>query len=70
MIMIGRVQMGAVVGRQGHLLDRPAFATGQLVACHAGEELQHLVGGLIMAHVVNLGGQPRRVSELGVFQRV
>ena len=62
--------MGAVVCRQGDLLDRPAFAAGQLVARHAGKELQHLIRRLVVTHVIDSGAQPRRIGVLRVFQRV
>ena len=39
--MVGRVEMGAVMGHERDLLDRPALAVGQVLDAQAGEEAQH-----------------------------
>src|SRR5579883_2650300 len=48
----GRVEMGAVMGREVDLLDRPALAVGQILRLQPIEELQHPWQPLLMVDML------------------
>ena len=48
MKLIGRVQMGAVVGHQPDPFDGPAFAVGQVFFFQARKKSGHVTGGILM----------------------
>ena len=54
-VVVGRVEVGAVVGGQLDVLDGPAFPVGQVVDPRAGEELQQVTAGMCVVQVVDLG---------------
>jgi len=69
MEMIGRIQMGAVVGGEAHRLHRPALAVGQIVLRQASEERQHLRQALPMVDIVDGRVKAGRVGRNVVLQR-
>ena len=69
MVVVGRIEMGTVVRRQHHPLDRPAFAIGQIVGGHARKECGHLGRGLAVAEILDFRDHARRVRGDAGFER-
>lgn len=67
--MIGRIHMGAVVRGQGELFDGPAFTTGEIIGFEAGEEIDQLVGCLLVVEIFDAGTDRRRVGHNPHFER-
>ena len=59
--VVGRVQMGAVMGRQIHQLHRPAFAIGQVFLFQAGKKRLNLLESVFVGEVLDLWRESRRV---------
>ena len=58
MEVIGRVEVGAVVGRELHRLDSPTFAVGQVLLLQPGEERGDLLVGVLVRKIGDLRLQP------------
>src|SRR5260370_6264764 len=69
MKMVGRVEMRAVGGRERDVLDRPAFAVGQLLDAQPGEELHHFGRRLAVVAVLDLRAEAGRIGGDVVLQR-
>ena len=69
MVVIGRIDMGAVMGGDVQPLDRPALAARQILLFQARKEHHDLFGGLLVIHVLDLGQHDRRVRGDACFQR-
>src|SRR5208337_4398710 len=69
MVVPGRVEMGAVVGRQLHPFDRPTLPIRQVLLPEAREERQDLRQALLVIRVLDLRAEARRVSRDIVLQR-
>src|SRR5438874_3396996 len=65
----GRVEMGAVMGRQLHLLDGPALAIRQILRFQSLEELQHARQALLMVDILDRRMPARRIGWHVVLQR-
>ena len=65
----GRVEMGAVVGRELHLLDRPALAVRQILGLQPLEELQHARQALLVIDILDGRMSARRIGRHVVLQR-
>ncbi len=61
-IVVGGVEMGAVVGGQVQAFDRPALPVGQVPRGGAGEEGEQVGGGVGVGVVFDLGKQAGRVG--------
>ena len=61
--MIGRVEMGAVVGREIDVLDRPALAVRQVFLLEAGEETRDLAGRVLVLVILDLGPERRGIGN-------
>ena len=66
--VVGRIEVGAVVGRELNLLDRPAFAVGQVFLLQAGKEGLDLADGVFVGEVLDLGREGGRVGDDVVFE--
>src|SRR5216684_8898922 len=67
--MVGRVEMGAVMGRQLDRLHRPALAVRQIFSLEACKETQHPRQALLVIAVLNDGMDARRIGRHVVLQR-
>ena len=67
--MVGRIQVGAVVGGQLDELHGPAFTVGQVAFFQAGKKGLDLFDGVFMGEIVDLGGEGWWVTEDIVFQK-
>src|SRR6202048_530435 len=69
MKMPGRIEVGAVMGGELHLLDRPALSVRQVLGLQPVEELQHARQALLVIDVLD-GGMPTRwIGRYVVLQR-
>src|SRR4051812_29130589 len=66
--MPGRVQMGAIVGGELHLLDRPALPIRQVLWLQSLEKLQHARQPLLVIDVLDGGMPARRIGRDIVLQ--
>jgi hypothetical protein len=66
--VVGRVQVGAVVGGQVDQLHRPAFAVRKVFLLQAREERFDLLEGVLVREVLDLGRERRRVGQDVVLQ--
>ena len=64
-----RIQMRSVVGRQLHLLHRPALPVRQVLGFQAFEELQHARQALLVIDVLDRRMAPRRIGRYVILQR-
>jgi hypothetical protein len=64
----GRVEMRAVVGRELHLLDRPALPVRQVLRLQPLEELQHARQALLVIDVLDGRMPARRIGRHVVLQ--
>src|SRR3982074_2180643 len=69
MIMVGRIGMGAVMGRQLDRLHRPALAVRQIFSPEAFKDTQHPRQALLVIAVLNEGMNARRIGRHVVLQR-
>src|SRR5882762_5664818 len=69
MKMPGRIEMGAVMGGELYLLDRPALSVRQIFGLQSVEELQHARQALLMIDVLDGGMPARRIGRHVVLQR-
>jgi hypothetical protein len=65
----GRVEMGAVVGRERDPLDCPALAVRQVLASKSGKVVLKRRHRVAMGMILDLRSEPRRISRNVVFQR-
>jgi hypothetical protein len=68
MEMIGRVEMGAVMGREIDVLDRPALAVGQVFLLEPGEEAGDLAGGVFVLVILDLRAERHGIGDHVVFE--
>src|SRR5712692_2440857 len=68
MEMIGRVEMGAVVGREIDVLDRPALAVRQVFLLEAGEEAGDLAGRILVLVILDLRPERRGIGDHVVLE--
>src|SRR6476646_5494659 len=59
----GRIEMGAVVGGELHLLDRPALPVRQILRLQSFEELQHARQALLVVDILDRGMTSRRIGR-------
>src|ERR1700688_197498 len=69
MKMPGRIEVGAVMGGELHLLDRPALSVRQILGLQSLEELQHARQALLVIDVLDRGMPSRRIGRHVVLQR-
>src|ERR1700730_902389 len=67
--MPGRVEMRAVVGRELHLLHRPALPVRQILGLEPLEERQQLRQTLLVVEILNGRIGARRIGRRVVLQR-
>src|SRR5437762_7450706 len=65
----GRIEMGAVMGRERYLFDRPTLAIGQILGLQSFEELQHARQTLLVVDILDRGMIARRIGRYIVLQR-
>src|SRR6476619_5703244 len=64
-----RIEMGAVVGGELHLLDRPALPVRQILRLQSFEELQHARQALLVVDILDRGMASRRIGRPIVLPR-
>src|SRR5260221_5172173 len=67
--MVGRIEMGAVMGRQLDRLHRPALAVRQIFSLEAFKETQHPRQALLVIVVLYDGMDAWRIGRHVVLQR-
>jgi hypothetical protein len=69
MVMPGRVEMGAIVGRELYAFDRPSLPLRQVFLLETPKERQDLRQTLLVIDILDLGAEPRRIGRDVVLQR-
>jgi hypothetical protein len=69
MIVVGRIEMGAVMGRELHRLHRPALSVRQIFGPEAFKESEHARQALLVIVVLNDRVDPRRIGRNVILQR-
>jgi hypothetical protein len=69
MVVIGRVEMRAVMRGERHPFDRPALAARQSRARDTRKEGEDLLGGVIVREVVDLRSESGRIGVVGILER-
>ncbi len=64
-----RIEMGTIVGRELHLLDRPALPVRQILGLQSLEELQHARQPLLVIDILDRGMSSWRIGRHVVLQR-
>jgi len=67
--MVGRIEMGAVMGRQLHRLHRPGLSVRQIFGLEAFEEPQHSRQALPVVVILNDRIDARRIGRHVILQR-
>src|SRR5258705_9194851 len=63
-----RIEMGAVVGGEIYLLDRPALSVRKILGLQPLEELQHARQTLLVIDVLDRGMPARRIGRHIILQ--
>ena len=69
MVVIGRVEMGAVMGRELHRLHRPALTVGQIARLKPRKEAEHARQALLVIVILDARIDAGRIGRHVVLQR-